>query len=253
MLTDYDGQRLHNTWRGMRERCENARHVSYAYYGGRGIAVDPAWRSFEVFRDWAVANGYARALEIDRKDNDGNYCPENCHFVTHAENCNNTRRNVRINALGEVKTVTAWGNDDRAVVSRRTIARRSRRGLSPDQCVTLPPGRLVAAFGETKSLIDWANDSRCTVPYSALMFRIDAGWESESAIATPSGSLLGSQRTASRIAAFGETKLLSEWAGDPRAAAKESTIRQRISVYGWDAERAISTPGRRYRGQPCTT
>lgn len=87
--------RLHRIWRGMKSRCFNPNATHYEYYGGRGITVCKEWAdSFEKFRDWALANGYSDVLTIDRKDNDGNYEPNNCKWVTVAEQ-NQNKRNVK--------------------------------------------------------------------------------------------------------------------------------------------------------------
>jgi hypothetical protein len=81
---------LHKVWLNMNNRCENPRFHAWHRYGGRGISVCPEWRSSaKAFIDWALANGYQRGLQIDRIDNDGNYDPDNCHFVTRIENNRN--------------------------------------------------------------------------------------------------------------------------------------------------------------------
>jgi hypothetical protein len=73
----------------MRARCRIPTATYFRRYGGRGISVCAEWASFEAFRDWALASGYADDLEIDRRDNDGDYTPENCRWVTHVENSRN--------------------------------------------------------------------------------------------------------------------------------------------------------------------
>lgn len=79
--------RIYNIWYGVIYRCENSNFINFDKYGGRGITVCDNWKkSFDNFYDWAVENGYDDSLEIDREDNDGNYCPENCRFVTHSLN-----------------------------------------------------------------------------------------------------------------------------------------------------------------------
>lgn len=84
--------RLYSIWNGIKQRCLNPNDRAYKYYGGRGITVYKEWMDFIPFRDWAKANGYDESLEIDREDNDGNYEPDNCRWVTHRVNMNNTRR-----------------------------------------------------------------------------------------------------------------------------------------------------------------
>lgn len=89
--------RLYNIWRGMKYRCYNSLHPKYKYYGGRGIIVYDEWmHSPQAFIDWSMNTGYNSTLEIDRIDNDGNYEPSNCRWVTHKENCNNKRNNKHV-------------------------------------------------------------------------------------------------------------------------------------------------------------
>ena len=96
--------KLHKVWISMRQRCRNKTHKSYQYYGGRGITVCDEWlNSFESFCDWAMNNGYAEGLQIDRIDGDGNYEPSNCQWVTPKVN-NNHRRLVR-NSHGQYASV----------------------------------------------------------------------------------------------------------------------------------------------------
>ncbi len=103
------GTRLYAIWQGMKRRTLTKTNPRYEDYGGRGITICDEWRdSFEAFRNWALANGYRDDLSLDRKDNDGNYCPENCRWATDLEQGNNTRRNRRFEYNGERHTLTEW-------------------------------------------------------------------------------------------------------------------------------------------------
>lgn len=78
--------RLRVTWNDMKRRCTNPKSSNYKNYGGRGITFCGEWESFENFKTWALSNGYANDLTIDRIDPDGNYEPSNCQWVSFYEN-----------------------------------------------------------------------------------------------------------------------------------------------------------------------
>ncbi len=97
------GTRLYRVWEAMRHRCYNPKCSAYDRYGGRGISVCPQWKeSFEVFYYWAIANGYADHLTIDRyPDKDGNYEPGNCRWATYAQQTRNYSRNRFVTHNGQ--------------------------------------------------------------------------------------------------------------------------------------------------------
>jgi hypothetical protein len=83
----YKNNTLEYIWRGVKRRCYNPRAINYKNYGGRGIVMCDEWlNSYENFKEWCLSSGYKPELEIDRIDNNGNYCPSNCQFITSAEN-----------------------------------------------------------------------------------------------------------------------------------------------------------------------
>lgn len=94
--------KLHSVWRGMKSRCYSTKCKAFQRYGGRGIIICKEWLDdFNSFYNWAINNGYAPGLDIDRKDNSGNYCPENCRFVTRIVNENNLDRTIMVVYRGE--------------------------------------------------------------------------------------------------------------------------------------------------------
>jgi transposase-like protein len=84
---------LYTVYVNMKSRCYNNKIRLYPRYGGRGITVCREWReSPKAFFEWAMGNGHKKGLRLDRIDNDGNYCPENCRFVTQEINVQNSSR-----------------------------------------------------------------------------------------------------------------------------------------------------------------
>lgn len=86
-------ERLYGIRYKMIDRCTNPNNINYERYGGRGIQVCSEWLDkvdgYKVFKSWAEITGYSDNLELDRIDNNGNYTPDNCHWVSHKENMNN--------------------------------------------------------------------------------------------------------------------------------------------------------------------
>ena len=105
-------KRLYQIWRHMQDRCYNEKNVRYENYAGRGIIVCDEWRnSFETFERWALANGYQENLTIDRIDNNSNYEPSNCRWITVKEQNNNRNNSIIITKDNETKTLAQWCED----------------------------------------------------------------------------------------------------------------------------------------------
>lgn len=104
-----DRHPIYYTWCRMKERCYRENDKNYAHYGGRGITICVQWKNdFKSFYDWSINNGWAPKLSIDRIDNDGPYCPENCRWVDHKIQMNNTRLNRHLSYGGETHTMAEW-------------------------------------------------------------------------------------------------------------------------------------------------
>ena len=85
--------RLYTIWCGMRQRCNNPNREAYPLYGGKGVKLGKEWEEYPVFRRWALANGYADNLSIDRIDSKKGYYPENCRWITPSENTARANKN----------------------------------------------------------------------------------------------------------------------------------------------------------------
>lgn len=88
---------LYRVWCTMKERCNNKNNNKYKNYGGRGIKVCDEWqKDFTIFYNWAISNGYEKGLTIERINVNGNYCPENCTWITAKEQCYNKQNTIKV-------------------------------------------------------------------------------------------------------------------------------------------------------------
>ena len=104
--------KLYQMYFGMKQRCFYSKAINYADYGGRGITVCPEWANdYIVFRDWALSHGYAEGLQINRIDNNGNYEPNNCNWITAKENTHHRRTTIlNDEKVSEIRDLYATGN-----------------------------------------------------------------------------------------------------------------------------------------------
>ena len=128
--------RLYKIWICMRDRCRNTNHKDYGYYGGRGIHVCDEWNNYKAFHDWAMSSGYDERLTIDREDNNGNYCPENCRWATRKVQAYNRRNTRLITCEGEIKSVNEWA--EKLGVKPDSLHMRLHRGWSEEDTIRKP-------------------------------------------------------------------------------------------------------------------
>jgi len=131
---------LYTKLQAMITRCHNPLAPDFGRYGGRGIIVCDHWRaSRAAFIEWAIANGWQMALQIDRLDNDGPYSPDNCRFVDSRTNTRNTSRNRVLHAFGESKCMAEWAEDERCKVAYITLSSRiSQLGWDAEKAIATP-------------------------------------------------------------------------------------------------------------------
>lgn len=96
-------ERLYGVWLNIKDRCYNKNNIHYRSYGGRGIVMCDEWKNdYKSFRDWCYSHGYEEKIKesgrndltIDRINNDGNYEPSNCRWITNKENCLNKQNTM---------------------------------------------------------------------------------------------------------------------------------------------------------------
>jgi hypothetical protein len=120
--------RTYTSWAGMRQRCSNPKHPKFDSYGARGIRVADEWSSFEQFlHDMGER---PKGMTLDRIDNDGPYCKENCRWATVKQQQNNQRRTVTVTFQG---TEICLGElAERLGVKKAVLAYRVKAGW-PEQ------------------------------------------------------------------------------------------------------------------------
>lgn len=132
--------RLYRIWGKMKNRCYCKKIKAYKNYGGRGIIVCDEWKNdFKAFYDWAMNNGYADDLTLDRIDTNKNYEPSNCRWADWETQQNNRRNNRRFEIDGKSYTITQLARLYN--ISRGTLAGRIQKGWDIKTAVEKPIGK----------------------------------------------------------------------------------------------------------------
>ena len=180
--------KLYTTWWNMNRRCTDVSCGKFPDYGGRGITVCDEWRnSFESFRNWAMANGYADGLTIDRIDVNGNYEPSNCQWVTAKEQANNRRTNRICSFQGVTGTMAELC--DRFELEYGLVNTRVQRGWSIEDAMSIPKGarrkrnHLLTFRGVTKTVSEW--NKELGGAKNTLSERLRHGYSIERALTEP--------------------------------------------------------------------
>ena len=229
---------LYNRWQCIKARCLRPSHIGYARYGGRGITICEEWLNWPSFRDWSLDNGAIQELEIDRINNDGNYCPENCRWTTSVVNQRNRSDNRLFTINGVTKCLAEWCeefNIDRWVVKGRiergadiqvaltTAVQKQNRGKSME---------LYTLKGVTKTFRDWCKQYEKAL--DVVHKRLESGWNFEQALTEPLRTTQISQITMN-----GETHTVFGWS--KVLGTNYQTVCGRIRN-GWSIEDALTIP-----------
>lgn len=193
--------RLNYIFSAMKKRCYDPNCKSYKNYGGRGITICEEWlnpertviigththrvtKGFVAFKEWAINNGYADNLTIDRIDVNGNYSPENCRWATPKEQQNNTRKNLLVTYKDETKTLPQWC-EELGINYFRTRNRIFIQHWSVEKAFEMKEdasSKNITYKGKTQSIADWCRELNLS-PY-AVRNRLRRGWTVEEAFGT---------------------------------------------------------------------
>jgi hypothetical protein len=118
----------YRSWYAMKARCKNPNRKGYERYGGRGISYDPTWDDFSVFlADMGPKKD--PKLELERVDNNKDYCKENCRWATRKEQTRNRggKRATRLYAFeGKTMCIADWAKE--VGISPQSMQKRLNNG-----------------------------------------------------------------------------------------------------------------------------
>lgn len=183
------GTKLYNIYYSMLARCYNSKNTAFVYYGKRGIKVCKEWKENLLhFVSWSSNNGYKEHLTLDRIDNDGDYTPENCRWITMKEQSKNKRKKL-IDFNNEKHSLKEWSV--LLNIPYATLHRRLKHKWPIEKAFTTPvpvkeKQRIdkITFNGETKTQAEWCRE--LNIPRYTLSKRItQQGWSVEKAMTTP--------------------------------------------------------------------
>lgn len=194
---------LYKKYRSMLTRCgyvKGASEEQLKNYAYRGIKVCDEWldkkTGFMTFYTWAIENGYDEEeqkkkplryrLSIDRIDNNGNYCPENCRWALPEIQANNKRDTIYITYKGETHSIAQWGRIYKGKITASTIYDRYHAGQTPEEIFEVPPKSYVKKIDIDGKMCTIEQCSLVTGINKFLIYdRLNRGWSDHAAVFTP--------------------------------------------------------------------
>lgn len=176
--------RLHDIWCGMHNRCK-VENKNSERYGKRGISICKEWSEYEAFSKWAIENGYKEDMTIERKDVNGNYCPENCKWIPMARQARNRRTTFWVMYNGQKMSLVEAA--EKAGLPYKQVHHRIKRmGWTAERALSTPMARKSELHKKCDEL---------GLNYHTVYNRIRMGWSEERAIKTPVSGVGANQTT----------------------------------------------------------
>lgn len=184
-----DNLRLWYIYHGMKKRCLNPNCKRYKDYGVRGIRICDEWMNgFDEFAEWAYESGYIEGLTIERKDVNGNYCPENCEWIERKNQSYNKRCSIIVEYKGVKKDLKVWCEE--LGLKYDTIHHRITHGWSVEKAFETPTSK--------KSFASVCRENGVN-PVTAYDRIHKLGWSYENAISVKSAGRGANQATYSNV------------------------------------------------------
>ncbi len=128
--------KLYAVWGSMKARCLKESHPAYEWYGARGVKLDEKWLDFSGFLA-DMGESYSEGLTLERIDNNGNYCKDNCKWATRKEQARNRSSCLVVDFRGERMNLSALA-EKYSVPYPLLLDRYTRWGWSLEKAVTTP-------------------------------------------------------------------------------------------------------------------
>lgn len=175
----------YETWQSMKRRCYNTNFSQYHDYGGRGITMSESWlESFINFYN-DMGPRPSDKHSIDRKDNDGPYCKENCKWSTKEEQNNNQRSNKLLTYNGKTQTVTQWAKELNCTKS--SLQSRLALGWTVEDTLSIPLAHnnpnIITYNGVSKTITVWSKETGIST--GVIRYRLNSGLTIEEALTNP--------------------------------------------------------------------
>ena len=239
--------RLYDIWSAIKKRCNNPNAINYKDYGGRGIKICNEWlNNFVEFYNWSINNGYSENLSIDRINVDGDYCPENCRWISLEEQQRNKRNNILYEINNEKKTLLEWAREYN--IKETTINNRIYAlGWTIEEALEIKSrskrvkGKTYTINGVSKGIYGWAE--QFNIDPEKVSSRINMGWTIEEALEIEKRVTIR-KKTGKKYTINNESLTLSEWA--EKYNLTKGTVRGRIKE-GYSIEEALELVNIQFR------
>ena len=164
--------RIYRIHQAMRTRCYNPNFPAYKYYGGKGIEICKEWDDFNTFHKWAMENGYDEHLTIDRINGNDDYKPENCRWITLADQQRNKDNNIVITINAESLSVLEVSK--KYNIPMTTLRNRMLIGTRDEDLIKPKKRDVLHTIKGERLLLEEAS-VKYNIPWSTLRWRHQQG------------------------------------------------------------------------------